>query len=214
MSTKEIRVSWSAPHAWPKFETVTGLPPLPRRPGVYLWTFEYRDGYLIYLAGETGLTFGERMGQHSLEYMAGRYSIFDLVQAKNGVRSELWQGFLWKARPSEKVAEWKAREAACRKLPTGSSPQCGLFVADVESASKPIGMGQGQEEQRTRQRLEAAMMNRLYADAAPLPDKGMFLARSLEGEQPITVLNVCASKLYGLPKQLPLQPEKNTHAAP
>jgi hypothetical protein len=42
----------------------------------------------------------------------------------------------------------------------------------------------------------------------------MFLARSLEGEQPITVLNVCASKQYGLPKQLPLQPEKNTHAAP
>ena len=125
-----MRVSWSAPHAWPKFETVTGLPPLPRRPGVYLWTFEYRDGYLIYLAGETGLTFGERMGQHSLEYMAGRYSIFDLVQAKNGVRSELWHGFLWKARPPEKVAEWKAREAELQNAANRQLAAMRLFVTN------------------------------------------------------------------------------------
>ena len=92
MSTKEMRVSWSAPHAWPKFETVTGLPPLPRRPGVYLWTFEYRDGYLIYLAGEMRQLFRNQHRQHRDKYMAGRYSIFDLVRAKNGVRSEAWHG--------------------------------------------------------------------------------------------------------------------------
>ena len=80
-----------------------------------------------------------------------------------------------------------------------------VFVADVESASKPIGGGQRQEEQkRARQRLEAAIMNRLYAGAAPLPDKGMFLAPRNEGEPPINVLNVCASKLHGLPERLPI----------
>jgi len=45
-------------------------------------------------------------------------------------------------------------------------------------------------------------MNRLYADAAPVPDKGMFLAPRLKSEEPITVLSVCASKLLGLPERL------------
>ena len=46
-----------------------------------------------------------------------------------------------------------------------------LFVADVERASEPIGLGQGEEEQRrARQRLEAAIMAHLYAAPAPFCD--------------------------------------------
>jgi hypothetical protein len=48
-------------------------------------------------------------------------------------------------------------------------------------------------------------MRGLYAAPPPfcdIPDKNMFLAPRLSGEEPISVLNACASKLYGLPERL------------
>jgi hypothetical protein len=98
-------------------------------------------------------------------------SIFDLVQAKNGVQLALWDGFLWKVRSPEKVVEWKAREAELQGPQGVNSAEMRLFVADIESPSKPMGVGQGQQEQkRVRQRFEAAIMKRLYDDGALLPD--------------------------------------------
>ena len=71
---------------------MTGLPPLPRHSGVYLVTFEHRDGYLIYAAGET-VRLRRRCMEHTLKFMAGEYNILDPVQVKNGVRSEVWHGW-------------------------------------------------------------------------------------------------------------------------
>ena len=50
-------------------------------------------------------------------------------------------------------------------------------------------------------------MGCLYAAPPPLcdiPDRNMFLARRLSSEEPITILNSCASKLLGLPERLPI----------
>ena len=87
-----MRLFWSGPHAWPGFESQNGLPPLPKHSGVYLWTFPYQDGFLIYAAGLTRQLFRQRFGQHKREYMRGAYNVLDPVQAGNGVRSEIWHG--------------------------------------------------------------------------------------------------------------------------
>jgi hypothetical protein len=63
-----MRLFWSGPHAWPGFESQNGLPPLPKHSGVYLWTFPYQDGFLIYAAGLTRQLFRQRFGQHKREY--------------------------------------------------------------------------------------------------------------------------------------------------
>jgi hypothetical protein len=47
-----------------------------------------------------------------------------------------------------------------------------------------------------------SFVTRLYADGAPLPDQGMFLAPRRADKAPIVVWNACASKLHGLPEQL------------
>ena len=127
--------------------------------------------------------------------MTGRCSIFDLVQAKNGVRSELWHGFLWRARPPEKVAEWKAREAELQNAANRQLAAMRLFVTN------------NIQLKRTRERLEAAVMKRLYEAPAPfrdMPDQGMGLKPKRNSEQPITVLNDCASNLHCLPERLPI----------
>ena len=59
------------------------------------------------------------------------------------MRLALWDGFLWKVRPPEKVAEWKAREAELQDAARRQLAEMRLFVADIESPSKPMGVGQG-----------------------------------------------------------------------
>ena len=54
METRKFE--WKGPFAWPGYEKENGLNPIPDVGGVYLWTFEYGDGYLLYLAGMTKST--------------------------------------------------------------------------------------------------------------------------------------------------------------
>lgn len=187
-----VRLFWSGPHAWPGFESQNGLPPLPKHSGVYLWTFPYQGGLLIYAAGVTRQLFRQRFAQHKREYLRGAYNVLDPVQAQNGIRSEVWHGWsYWRAHGDEFAARRNEIQAAVtRQL----AAFC-VFVTDIE----PKG--------RAPERLEAAIMGGLYAAPPPfcdIPDKGMFLAPRRSGEEPITVLNGCASKLHGLLARLPI----------
>lgn len=93
-----MRVCWSGPYASPGFESQNGLPPLPKHSGVYLLTFPYQDGFLIYTAGVTRRPFRTRLNQHKRECLRGAYNVLDPVQAGNGIRSEIWHGWgYWRA---------------------------------------------------------------------------------------------------------------------
>jgi len=190
-----MHVSWSGPYSWPGFEETSGLPQLPNGPGVYLWTVQYADGYLIYVAGLT-VGFRKRFGQHTEKYLAGGYTVFDIAEMHNGRRKEVWHGaewagWRWTERP-ERKAEFIQRGTEIRDA---TNLQLGAFRVFVT----PIDI------QRLRQRMEAAVMNCLYAAPSPmcdLPDKGMHLSPRRPDEEPITVWNACGSKLHGLPEHL------------
>lgn len=184
-NTLPMRLSWSGPHAWPGYER-DGLSLLPSHSGVYLWTFAHQDGFLLYAAGQTG-SLTERFRKHTSHYMSGDYTILDAAQAKNGIRFEIWHGWGW---TTTKRAEYEQRRAELRDAARQQLAEFRIFVADVGP------------QKRTRERLEAAIMKRLYADGAPLPDRGMYLAPRRNNEEPISVLNACASTLYGLAEQL------------
>jgi hypothetical protein len=187
-----IRIFWSGPHAWPGFESQNRLSPLPKHSGVYLLTFPNQDGFLIYVAGLTRRPFHQRFAQHTREYLRGAYNVLDPVQAQNDLRSEIWHGWgYWRAHRDEFAARQSEIQAAAKRQ---LAAFC-VFAADVES--------QG----RAPERVEAAIMGCLYAAPPPLcdiPDRNMFLAPRLSSEEPITILNSCASKLLGLPERLPI----------
>ena len=186
----EMCASWSGPHAWPGFERQGGLASLPSHSGVYLWTFECQDGYLIYAAGLTRRPLRQRFQEHTRLYLSGDYTVLDVAQLKNGVRSEIWHGWGWNAAKRAEFAERRSEieEAAQRQLAA-----CRVFATDVALRG------------RVPERLEAAIMNCLYAAPAPfcdVPDKGMMLAPKWDSEEPICVRNACGSKLHGLPERL------------
>ena len=67
-----------------------------------------------------------------------------------------------------------------------------LFIAEIP-------------DKRLRQRVEAVIIRGLYDGPKPLcdlPDRGMYLAPRREDEEPITVTNVCNSRIYGLPETM------------
>ncbi len=64
-----IEITWSGPYSWPEYESESNLSPLPRIPGIYLQTFGYQNGYLIYAAGITRRLVSLRFREHTRKYM-------------------------------------------------------------------------------------------------------------------------------------------------
>ena len=191
--TETIEVGWDGPYGWPAYESENGLRPLPDRPGVYLGTFEYQGGYLIYAAGHTGKQFPRRFKQHTYKYMNGKCTVLDIAAAQQGVRCEIYHGWGHARRHPEEFEERKLEILdAVRKQLTGFR----IFVTDA---------GDMRIETRVRERLEAAIMDHLYEQPSPIcdiPDRGMNLRRRRDSENPIIVRNNCADLLHGLPASL------------
>ena len=183
-------VAWTGPHAWPTFEGESALLPVPNHSGIYLWAFEYRSGYIIYVAGITRRSIPTRLREHTAKYMKGDYTILDMTAITRGVRKELWHGWGW---IPEKRKEYEERKedlvvAARRQLAAYR-----VFVADVGTAPRLL------------ERLEGAIMNALYGEPPPyseIPDKGMMLAPRWESEEPITARFRSDATLFGLPPEV------------
>lgn len=186
----EIEIIWTGPYSWPKYEDENKLKYIPKKPGVYLQTVEYQDGYLIYAAGLTRREIPKRFREHTYKYMSGDYNVLDIAAMKQGVRNEVWHGWGW---TPDKKAEFEKRKTeilnAVQKQLTGFR----IFIADIGT------------QPRILERLEASIMNNLYVQPAPfcdIPDKGMMLAPRWDSEIPITVKNICECRLFGLPTNL------------
>ena len=186
-----IESRWEGPFAWPKTESA--LPYVPETPGVYLWTFEYSDGFVLYGAGITRRSVAARMKEHTKNYLNGVYTILDVDALKQGVRHEIWHGFWYRPRAAERTSDYEARRAELTESARTQLSSFRIFVANVGTAPRVL------------ERLEAGIMQFLYAQPKPLcdiPDKGMMLARRHASEEPIEVLLSCSHTLHGLPLKL------------
>lgn len=185
-----IEVEWAGPYAWPTFEGESGLPPIPNRPGVYLWASEYQSGYTIYAAGITRWSIPTRLREHTAQYMTGDYTILDMTAMTRGVRKELWHGWGW---TPEKRKDWEERKGDLVAAVRRQLAAFRVFVADVGTAPRLL------------ERLEAAIMNALYGEPPPyceIPGRGMILAPRWESEEPITARFRSEVKLCGLPPEI------------
>jgi hypothetical protein len=182
-----LTLNWEGPFAWPGFESVAGLPSLPQKPGVYLQTFEYQNGYLIYLAGIARRPVSARFKDHTRKYLNGEYNVLDIDAARRGVRKEVWHGWGYARAHRE---EFEARKPEILEAVRRQLAGFCIFVADVGTGPRVL------------ERIEAAVMNHLYRQPPPfcdIPDKGMYLAPRRPSEDPIRAENVCKAFLHGLP---------------
>jgi hypothetical protein len=193
-----IELQWEGPFGWPglprsdevkcinDFDTAA----VASAPGVYLWTVEHADGFLIYTAGITCRPFIQRFKEHTRYYRAGVYTIFDATSLKKGIRQKVWPGFWFRKRSPEMLLEYERRSKDIHVAAEKLLSHYRIFVA-------PVGLGR-----RILQRLEASIMSNLYAAsgaASVVPDRGMALAPRWDTEQPILVRSFAPVLLHGLP---------------
>lgn len=185
-----IEAKWNGPYSWPGYESANNLPYIPKIPGVYLQTFEYQNGYLIYAAGITRRPVPVRFKEHTLKYMNGEYTILDVTAIQHGVRKEIWHGWGYARKHRMEFEERKPifLDAASKQLAAFR-----VFIIDIG------------REPRILERLEASIMNKLYQQPSPLcdiPDRGMKLAPRLDSENRVIIKNTCDAVLYWLPEFL------------
>jgi len=186
----EIDIKWRGPYAWPKFETESNLPAIPKHPGVYLLTSRYENGYIIYAAGITRRPIPQRFREHTRKYLSGDYTILDMDAMKHGIRKEIWHGWRW---TPDKRKEYECRKSELLEAARKQLAAFSIFVADVGT------------EPRILERIEATIMHTLYENAHPfcdIPDRGMQLSPRWKMESPITAFIHSSVELYGIPKQL------------
>ncbi len=194
--SKKIQLIWQGPFCWPKFDSASAAPfdlILVDACGIYLWTVEYCDGFLIYAAGITRRSFQERFREHTRHYLNGVYTIFDVIALQQGIRTELWHGFWMKKRSTKKQKEYESRREEIVEAARNQLSVFRIFVAQVDPTPRIL------------QRLEASIMNTLYTSAVPIseiPDRGMMLAPRWQSERPIIAKNIAPVKLHGLPEYL------------
>jgi hypothetical protein len=181
-----IQVTWQGPYSWPGLEIENNLPPVPSIPGVYLQTFEYQGGYLIYAAGLTRRPVSIRFREHTRKYMNGEYNVLDIGAAQQGIRKEIWHGWGY-AREHREV--FKERKSVIVDAVREQLAGFRIFVADIGT------------QPRLLERLEASIMCNLYQQPSPIcdiPDRGMQLAPRWDSENRIIVENNCKAVLHGL----------------
>ncbi|RMF67573.1 MAG: hypothetical protein D6742_07235 [Cyanobacteria bacterium J069] len=185
-----MEVAFTGPYSWPKFEAESNLPPVPPHPGLYLFAFEYRDGYLIYSAGITRRTIATRIREHTRKYISGDYHILNVSALKEGIREVIWQGWGW---TPEKRATFEERQLEILDSARNQLLHTRLFAAEVDPGPRIL------------ERLEASIMNTLYQHSSPvcdIPDRGMMLSPRWSSEQPIIVRMKTDVLFHGLPNLL------------
>jgi hypothetical protein len=189
ISKTEVReIEWQGPFSWIGYENQNGLDKIPDIDGIYLWTFQHKQGYLVYCAGITKST-KKRFRQHTLEYKSGNYTVINVTEAEKGKRVEIWHGWSYARTHRE---EFKERMEEILSAVERQLTSFRVFIAQMSN-------------KRERARLEAAIMHQIYASKEPwaeLADKGMALSKRRKEEIPIIIKNISEVKIYGLPKIL------------
>ena len=181
-------LQWRGPFSWMGFEQANKLEPTPDISGVYLFTFEYKDGFILRSAGVTS-SMKRRFSLHTREYTVGNYTVLDVEYARIRIRQEKWHGWGYArehrdefSRHKDYILQFVKKELEAYRL----------FITEVE-------------DKRRRERIEFAIVQSVYGSKEPwanLIDGGMALRGRFNDEIPIEVRNVCSYKVYGLLEKL------------
>ena len=178
-------LSWQGPFSWPMKGKVNTLPDIH---GVYLLTFPYMDGYVLYCAGITNST-KRRFSQHTRAYKNGEYSVLCVESAIKGERQEIWHGWEYNRAHRDEFLLHKKNIIKVVDIQLNSFQ---IFIVEIK-------------DKRKRERLEAALMFNIYVNKEPwaeLADRGMSLRGRHNSEIPIVIKNNCPCKIRGVPGTL------------
>lgn len=128
--------------------------------------------------------------EHTRSYRFGVYTVFDAASLVCGERKKVWPGFWFKKRTPELERDYLQRAEEISVALDRLLAAYRVFLAPVP----PIP--------RVLKRIEAAIMNRLYAGdgvVSVIPDRGMSLSPRWDTEGAFPVRSTADVTLHGLP---------------
>ncbi len=189
----EIAVSFFGPFSW------YGTPDAPcvydtdeaRNFGIYLWTVPLPDGHLIYYVGETGRSFEIRLRQHHEELISARYHVYSAQEFARGEKLILWPG-RWDVKDRKSDAECRANAERLSAPIRSMMLALRLFLAPMPC------------DKRTRQRIESAIAQPLYAVpgmVGAFQDRGVRYDPRMPNEKPFACRVISPVPLLGIPER-------------
>ena len=152
MGFQRYEMRWYGPYKWygTKNDSLFTQPEA-KESGIYLWAIPFEKRYLTYYVGETGRSFANRIIEHTRYYLHGFYRVYDPRQFAEGKKRLVWGG-MWKpgTRGPIRMLEFLNRYAELSTVIYEFLGQFRIFVV-------PLSV-----EKRIRQRVEAAIANRLF----------------------------------------------------
>jgi len=159
--------------------------------GVYLFTVPTTKGHLIYWVGQTSQPVRARLTTHSREFLAGTYNILDMAELREGKRTVLWRGLWWRKDSADRYEEYLLNAGQVAPLTLTQLRATHIYVIPSP------------KDRRLLARLEASIVNTLYADleVGSILDRGYNLAPRWNTEDPVQI-RLTGSSFRGLPSVL------------
>ena len=195
MGFQQYKMQWYGPYKWygTKDDSFFTQPEA-RKSGIYLWAIPFEKQYLTYYVGETGKSFANRFIQHTRDYLSGLYRVYEPHQFAEGKKILVWNG-MWKpgTRGPHQMLEFLNRYSKLSPIICEFLGQLRIFVA-------PLNV-----EKRIRQRIEAAIANRLYEQPGLIgkfQDDDIRYWPRRTGEKPFSVTMTSFEPILGLYSEL------------
>lgn len=161
--------------------------------GIYLWTVQFRGGFLINYIGETGTSFSRRMKDHMIQCLGGNYRICDAERLLEGKKKILWNG-VWRKGTRDLLPMF------VDEMYVKLAPQIRDYLRVLDVFVAPIEI-----DRRTRRRIEGSIAFSLREKAEPIgtivSEDVRYFGRK-QNETPIQVSITSSAKLFGLDHQL------------
>lgn len=185
MVLEEYQIEWKGPYEWPELRVKS---PLDTMQGIYMWTVESTDGYVVSGCGITRRSIRKRVMEHRRAYLQGMYTLLDIDSMRLGVRKEIWHGMWAGHNTEESKAEFSKRKSELQDVAREQMAAFRIFVAE-------------EPDQRIQERIEAAVVQTLYEATEPycdLPDRGTLRMPRRDNEKRLLFINRSDQHLVNL----------------
>ena len=192
-ATVLVDLRWSGPHGF-----LPGAPdsvfqgPVAEQSGLYLWTVQRPNGFLVHYVGQTEKSFGLRHLQHLREYWGGAYTIHQAAAFLDGRRNELYRGYGYRG------DAWRQIEPFVREHETLLS-ELRAMLSGIKIFLAPLAA-----PRRIHRRVEGAIVELLYRAGGEIGDfqePGMRREPRRLDEAVIRVRSVSPCLLLGIPAE-------------
>jgi hypothetical protein len=93
MTEQQYHLTWHGPFSWYSADGPSVFDqPVVDEPGLYLWALRFAEHHRVYYVGETGRSLHDRLHTHRLNYLIGKYQIYEPDAFARGERVPVWGG--------------------------------------------------------------------------------------------------------------------------